>query len=57
MSNFQHTTAQTIKKSPVIFLDYKPASYRPGKDNHVSYYVLNPLTSQLVRKKIWLMKI
>jgi integrase/recombinase XerD len=35
-----------------IFLPYFPAAVHPGKDYHVSYYVLDPQKISLVRKKI-----
>ena len=33
-------------------LEYIPATIHPGKDFHVSYYVVNPDTNRLERKKI-----
>jgi integrase len=38
-------------------LDYIPAAIHPGKDFHVSYYVVNPDTNQLERKKVRLNRI
>ncbi len=33
-------------------LDFRPAQYFSGKDCYVGYYVKNPFTHRLVRKKI-----
>ena len=38
-------------------LEYIPATIHPGKDFHVSYYVINPDTNKLERKKVWLNRI
>ena len=38
-------------------LEYIPATIHPGKDFHVSYYVINPDTDILVRKKVRLNRI
>jgi len=38
-------------------LEYIPATIYPGKDFHVSYYVINPDTNKLERKKIRLNRI
>lgn len=35
-----------------IFLDFRPADYHKGKECYVSYYVRNPLSDTLERKKI-----
>lgn len=32
-------------------LNFRVATYRPGKDAHVAFYVLNPLTGRMDRKK------
>ena len=34
------------------FLQFKPAQYFQGKDCYVGYYVINPFTKKMVRKKI-----
>ena len=38
-------------------LEYIPATIHPGKDFHVSYYVINPDTNKLERKKVRLNRI
>lgn len=35
-----------------IFSDFRPAELRYGKETYISFYVINPLTNILVRRKI-----
>ena len=37
---------------PTIFIDFRPAEYHAGKESYVSYYVINPETKVLARKRI-----
>ena len=37
---------------PKIFIDYRPAEVVSNKETYVEYYVLNPYTGVLVRKRI-----
>ena len=37
---------------PKIFIDYRPAEVVSKKETYVEYYVLNPYTGALVRKRI-----
>lgn len=37
---------------PIPFVTFKPAQYHKGKDCYIDYYVLNPLTNKLGRKKV-----
>ena len=36
----------------MIFSDFRPAEYHPGKTSYVAFYVINPETSILVRRRI-----
>ena len=40
------------KKMPKIFVDFRPAEIQNGKETIVYYYVLNPYTGKLVRKRV-----
>lgn len=35
-----------------FLVKFRPAQYFPGKDSYVGYYVVNPFTNKMVRKKI-----
>ncbi len=34
------------------YLDFVPAEYKPGKENHIRYYARNPTTNKMVRIRI-----
>ena len=36
----------------MIFSDFRPAEYHPGKSSYVAFYVINPETGALVRRRI-----
>lgn len=36
----------------MIFSDFRPAEYYAGKTSYVAFYVINPETGNLVRKRI-----
>lgn len=36
----------------MIFSDFRPAEYHAGKSSYVAFYVINPETGTLVRKRI-----
>ena len=40
------------KKMPKIFVDFRPAEVSNKKETYVFYYVVNPYTGKLVRKRI-----
>ena len=37
---------------PEIFVDFRPAEVRINSEVYVSYYVLNPATNELERKRV-----
>jgi integrase len=41
----------------MIFIDFRPAEYHHGKCSYVAYYVQNPKTNRLVRRRIKLNRI
>lgn len=41
----------------MIFVDFRPAEYHPGNCSYVAYYVKNPETGRLVRKRIKLNRV
>lgn len=40
------------KKMPKIFVDFRPAEVRINSEVYVSYYVMNPLSDKLERKRV-----
>ena len=51
-SSFLHKNEKGEKKMPRIFVDFRPAEVVNRKETYVSYYVTNPLTGKMERKRI-----
>ena len=52
MPNFQNSKITQSNSKSVAFTDYVPAQFYPGVDSYVGYYVLDPISKVMIRKRI-----
>jgi len=52
MQKFQLTPNTQCKKKAIAFIDYVPAKFYPGTDCYVGYYVFDPISKTMIRKRI-----